>query len=115
LPIVAAEVETLNRCLIARVNLAANGYLCAEARPLIFIANNLPPLPLQKTYELWLIPEQGAPIPAGPFKPKAHGSATVINPPLPPDTIAKTFAMTVEDDAGATSPTTPIAMRSAGE
>ncbi|MGA7632675.1 MAG: anti-sigma factor [Terriglobales bacterium] len=82
---------------------------------LIFLANNLPKLPSQKTYELWLIPEQGAPIPAGLFKPDAHGSATVVNPPLPPDTIAKAFAMTVEDEAGAASPTMPIVMMSAGE
>jgi hypothetical protein len=39
----------------------------------------------------------------------------VINPPLPPDTIAKAFAMTVEDEAGAASPTMPIVMMSAGE
>jgi anti-sigma-K factor RskA len=82
---------------------------------LIFIANNLPKLPSQKTYELWLIPEQGAPIPAGLFKPDAHGSATVINPPLPAATIAKAFAMTVEDEAGASSPTMPIVMMSTGE
>jgi anti-sigma-K factor RskA len=82
---------------------------------LIFIANNLPELPSQRTYELWLIPEQGAPIPAGLFKPDAHGSATVINPPLPPDTKAKAFAMTVENEAGAATPTMPIVMMSAGE
>jgi anti-sigma-K factor RskA len=87
----------------------------AKRGSLIFIANNLPKLPSQKTYELWLIPEQGAPIPAGLFKPDAHGSATVINPPLPPDTIAKAFAMTVEDEAGAAAPTMPIVMMSAGE
>ena len=29
----------------------------------------MPPLPPQKAYELWLIPAQGAPIPAGVFKP----------------------------------------------
>ena len=47
---------------------------------LIFMANNMPSLPSQKTYELWLIPVDGAPIPAGLFKPDAHGSATLINP-----------------------------------
>lgn len=87
----------------------------AKRGTLIFIANNLPPLPSQKTYELWLIPENGAPIPAGLFKPDAHGSATVINPPLPPDTKAKAFAMTVENEAGASTPTMPIVMMSTGE
>jgi len=82
---------------------------------LLFVANNLPPLPPQKAYELWLIPAQGAPIPAGVFKPDAHGSATVVNPPLPADTEAKAFAITVENEAGATAPTMPIVMMGTGE
>jgi hypothetical protein len=82
---------------------------------LLFIANNLPPLPPQKAYELWLIPVQGAPIPAGVFKPDAHGSATVVNPPLPGGAEAKAFAITVENEAGATSPTMPIVMMGTGE
>ncbi len=82
---------------------------------LIFLANNMPSLPAQRAYELWLIPEQGAPIPAGLFKPDAHGSATVINPPLPPGTAAKAFAITVELEAGAATPTMPIVMMGAGE
>jgi hypothetical protein len=82
---------------------------------LIFLANNMPPLPAPKAYELWLIPEQGAPIPAGLFKPDVHGSATVINPPLPPGTAAKAFAITVENETGATTPTMPIVMMGAGE
>lgn len=82
---------------------------------LLFVANNMPPLPPQKAYELWLIPVQGAPIPAGVFKPDAHGSATVVNPPLPAGTEAKAFAITVENEAGATSPTMPIVMMGTGE
>jgi anti-sigma-K factor RskA len=82
---------------------------------LVFLASNLPPLPSQKAYELWLIPTQGAPIPAGVFRPDARGSATVINPPLPPGTQAKAFAITIEDASGATSPTMPIVMMGAGE
>ena len=82
---------------------------------LVFMANNMPPLPPQKAYELWLIPAQGAPIPAGVFKPDARGSATVVNPPLPAGTEAKAFAITVENDAGATTPTMPIVMMGTGE
>jgi anti-sigma-K factor RskA len=82
---------------------------------LIFVASNLTPLPPQKAYELWLIPAQGAPIPAGVFKPDAHGSATVVNPPLPPGTEAKAFAITIENEAGATTPTMPIVMMGTGE
>lgn len=68
---------------------------------LLFMASNLPPLPAGKMYELWLIPMSGAPIPAGMFKPDARGSATVVNPPLPGNVEAKTFAVTLEPEEGA--------------
>ena len=82
---------------------------------LIFLASNLRKLPPQKAYELWLIPTSGAPIPAGVFKPDAHGSATVINPPLPAGVEAKAFAMTIEPEQGSSTPTMPIVMMGAGE
>ena len=82
---------------------------------LVFVANNMPALPPQKAYELWLIPTQGTPIPAGVFKPDAHGSATVVNPPLPAGAEAKAFAITVENESGSLTPTMPIVMMGAGE
>jgi hypothetical protein len=82
---------------------------------LVFLANNMPPLPPQKVYELWLIPTSGAPIPAGLFKPDAHGSASVVNPPLPAGAEAKAFAITVENAAGSSAPTMPIVMMGSGE
>jgi len=86
-----------------------------NASQLVFIANNLSALPPQKAYELWLIPMSGNPIPAGVFKPDAHGSATVVNPPMPPNMEAKAFAITIENEAGASTPTMPIVMMGAGE
>jgi anti-sigma-K factor RskA len=82
---------------------------------LVLLANNLPALPPQKAYELWLIPTSGAPIPAGVFKPDAHGSASVVNAKLPAGAEAKAFAITVENEAGAATPTMPIVMMGAGE
>jgi anti-sigma-K factor RskA len=82
---------------------------------LVFLANNMPALPASKAYELWLIPVVGAPIPAGVFKPDAHGSATVVNPPLPAGAEAKAFAVTVENEAGSPAPTSPILMIGTGE
>jgi anti-sigma-K factor RskA len=84
-------------------------------KSLVFLASNMPALPKDKAYELWLIPVKGAPIPAGVFKPDAHGSATLTNPPLPGGTEAKAFAITVENEAGAETPTMPILMMGAGE
>jgi len=81
---------------------------------LIFLANNLPRLPSQKAYELWLIPASGAPIPAGVFKPDVHGSATVVNPPLPAGVEAKTFAITVEPETGSAAPTSQPIMVGSG-
>jgi anti-sigma-K factor RskA len=76
---------------------------------LVFLASNMPTLPPQKTYELWLIPTSGAPIPAGLFKPDLHGSAALIKPPLPTGVQPSTFAITVEPSAGSAAPTsTPI-------
>ncbi len=78
---------------------------------LIFLASNLPPLPTEKIYELWLFPANGgAPIAAGLFKPDARGSATVVNPPLPRGVEAKNFVVTLEPESGShTSPRgTPV-------
>lgn len=70
-------------------------------RNLIFLASNLPQLPPEKVYELWLFPASGgAPIPAGLFKPDARGNATVVNPPLPEGVEAKNFAVTLEPESG---------------
>lgn len=85
-----------------------------ERRGLIFMASNLRQLPAQKAYELWLIPTEGAPIPAGIFKPDANGSAVVVNPPLPSGVAAKAFAITIEPEEGSTTPTMPIVMMGAG-
>jgi anti-sigma-K factor RskA len=82
---------------------------------LIFLASNMPSLPPQKAYELWLIPMDGAPIPAGVFKPDGRGSATVVEPPLPARVEAKTFAITIEPEQGSSTPTMPIMMMGAGE
>jgi anti-sigma-K factor RskA len=82
---------------------------------LIFIASDFPQLPPQRAYELWLIPKAGSPIPAGVFKPDAHGSATIVNPPLPMGTEAKAFAITVEPDSGSSAPTSTPIMLGAGQ
>ena len=82
---------------------------------LVFLASNMPAVPAQKAYELWLIPQTGAPIPAGLFKPDAHGAATLIRPPLPAGVEAKAFAITVEPDTGSSAPTSqPIMVGTAG-
>ena len=86
----------------------------ASSGTLVFLASNLPDLPPQKAYELWLIPTTGSPIPAGVFKP-SQGSAAIIKPPLPLGVEAKTFAITVEPEAGSPAPTSqPIMVGTRG-
>jgi len=83
---------------------------------LLFMASNLAPLPKSKTYELWLMPMSGAaPMPAGTFMPDQKGGAMVMNPPIPPGTEAKAFAVTVEDAPGSEKPTMPIVLMGAGQ
>jgi len=88
----------------------------AERGGLIFQANNLSPVPQGKTYELWVIPANGAaPIPAGLFQPDAAGSASVVLPPLPKGVPAKAFGVTIERAEGSATPTAPIILSGAGE
>lgn len=78
---------------------------------LVFVASHLHPVPAGKTYELWLIPDNGAaPEPAGLFRPDAQGSASVVMPPLPSGVKAKAFGVTVEPAQGSATPTLPIVM-----
>jgi hypothetical protein len=81
---------------------------------LIFVASNLQPPPARKAYQLWLIPSEGAPIPAGTFKPDSRGMAMVMNPPLPAGVEAKAFAITIEPEQGSSAPTSGIIMIGAG-
>jgi anti-sigma-K factor RskA len=78
---------------------------------LMFLANNLPPLPQSKTYELWLIPMSGAaPMPAGTFMPDEKGGAMMMDHTMPAGTEAKAFAVTVENAPGSEKPTMPMVM-----
>jgi hypothetical protein len=86
----------------------------ADKGALVFVGNNLKPIPANKTYELWIIPADGkAPVPAGLFRPDEHGTASVVLPKLPEGVPAKAFGVTVENAEGASSPTMPIVLSGA--
>jgi hypothetical protein len=72
----------------------------------LLVASNLESLPAEKTYELWLLPTSGAPIPAGLFNPDANGNAQMLYAQLPEGTETKGFAVTVEPRQGSPAPTT---------
>jgi anti-sigma-K factor RskA len=73
---------------------------------LLFVADNLPALPDDKAYELWVLPVTGNPLPAGVFRPDNKGGGVVLNPPLSAGVAAKGFAITVEPREGSPAPTT---------
>ncbi len=89
-------------------------YSPAQKR-LMLVASNLAPVPAGKAYELWIIPMQGAPMPAGMFKPDEHGNAVMMDHPMPEGVVAKAFAVTLENEAGSDKPTMPILIVGAGE
>jgi anti-sigma-K factor RskA len=83
-------------------------------RRMMLMASNMAPVPAGKAYELWIIPMEGAPIPAGMFHPDEHGNAVMMDHPLPEGVVAKAFAVTLEDAAGSDKPTSPILIVGAG-
>jgi anti-sigma-K factor RskA len=85
----------------------------ANKGSLVFIASNLAPLDPYKTYELWVIPVDGQPVPAGTFKPDERGFASVVLPELPKGVAAKAFGVTVEDAGGSLTPTAPVILKGA--
>jgi anti-sigma-K factor RskA len=86
---------------------SATAIVSPSQNRMTLMASNLPPVPAGKAYELWIIPPQGAPVNAGVFKPDEHGNAMMFDHPLPTMQM-KTFALTVEDEAGSDKPTSPI-------
>jgi anti-sigma-K factor RskA len=77
----------------------------SRSRGLVFTASNLPPPRAGRTYQLWILTSQPAPISAGLFKPDPQGRvAAVFETPLDlPKPIG--MAVTIEPDGGVPSPT----------
>ena len=81
----------------------------ASRGTLVFQGSSLAALAANKVYELWLLPaDGGAPVAAGTFAPDARGNATLVTAKLPGAVAAKAFAITVENEGGAATPTMPI-------
>jgi len=70
----------------------------------VLIAAQLPPIEANRTFELWVIPVQGNPIPAGLFRAGPDASAVYVHPG--PVANAAAVAVTVEPAGGSPQPTT---------
>ena len=93
----------------------ANTIYRPKTGQLLLMASNLQPLPAGMTYELWLIPKSGAPMPCGLFKPDAQGSAMMMHMPNKSAGIeAQAFAITMEPEGGSPGPTGEILLKGSG-
>ena len=88
----------------------AKAVYMASKGALLMQASNLDALPSNKTYELWVIPMKGDPMPAGMFRPDAAGNASVVMPDMPKGIEAKAFGVTIENSGGSATPTLPIVL-----
>ena len=80
-----------------------------RSRGVVFMASNLPSLEAGKTFEMWLIPKGGNPLPAGLFHSAGNGTAMYVRPGPLPDVTLAAVAVSVEPQAGSAQPTaTPI-------
>jgi anti-sigma-K factor RskA len=68
-----------------------------------------PPAPADKSYQLWLVPMNGAPISAGVFNPKS-GQMSHMMMKLPAGVTAKEFAVSLEPAGGMPHPTGPMVL-----
>lgn len=72
---------------------------------MVFNASNLPPLPQGKTYQIWVLTAEPAPISAGVFEPDASGNARLVIK-TPEDIPNPTrVAVTIEPAGGVPAPT----------
>jgi len=70
-----------------------------------FAADQLPALPADQVYQLWVVPQNAAPVSAGFLTPDASGHASLFFP-MPPDvTTPQALAVTVEPAGGVPAPT----------
>lgn len=77
----------------------------SAAKGMLFIGGSLPAIAPDRTFELWLIPAKGNPVPAGTFRGAADATAVYVRPgPVQGDAAA--VAVSVEPEGGSPQPTT---------
>jgi Anti-sigma-K factor rskA, C-terminal/Putative zinc-finger len=74
---------------------------------MVIYTAELPTLPADKVYQMWLVPTSGTPISAGIFSQAEPGKAQVWSARVPANSEPKAFAVTIEPAGGAPQPTGP--------
>jgi hypothetical protein len=84
---------------------AARGrFFVSPGKGVVFIAAHLPALSAGRTFEMWVIPASGKPIPAGTFNAQADSTALYVR--RGPVENATAMAISVEPAGGSQQPTT---------
>jgi anti-sigma-K factor RskA len=78
-----------------------------KAGVVLYSAADLPALSKDKSYQMWLVPVNGAPISAGLIGPGGRAWGNLWTAEVPANTPAKAFAVTIEPAGGAPQPTGP--------
>ncbi len=101
----APDLQRIDLAGQPRAPQAAARAFWSRSRGLVFTASNLPSLPAGKTYQLWVLTKQPAPISAGLFKPDQQGRVAAVfsTPPDLPQPLG--MAVTIEPDGGVPAPT----------
>ena len=95
---------------LAGVGYAANsgGLVKFNAKEgIVLYTAELPELPASKSYQMWLVPANGAPISAGLIGPGGNAWGNMWTAEVAANTQAKAFAVTVEPVGGMPQPTGP--------
>jgi anti-sigma-K factor RskA len=81
-------------------------YFINQRGGVLLIASNLQPIGPDKVFELWVIPREGAPQPAGTFRADDTGAALHLFRDAAAPASARALAITVEPVGGSAAPTT---------
>ena len=87
---------------------AAHGRGFVSPKGVVLIAAHLPKLESNRTFELWILPAAGNPVPAGTFHGEvASGASSAVYVYQGSTANAAAVAVTVEPEGGSPQPTTP--------
>jgi hypothetical protein len=90
--------------------------LVSPQRGVLLVAQNLSPVTEGRTYQMWLVPKSGAPVPAGIFQPGPDGRAIHWNAQAVDLTRTAAIAVSNEPAGGSAAPTTtPFIVAPVGE
>jgi len=85
---------------------AARGRVFVGSKGVVLIAANLPKLEAKRTFELWLIPTGGKPVPAGTFNSDTAATTSAVYVYKGETANTAAVAVTVEPEGGSPQPTT---------